>query len=130
MSDENIGKKIQDAEQIGTEKVGDKEIPILKPEVYVKIYCSNCNAEVDDERRLLAIVTTVVNLGPNQRPRMLPYVSLKCLKYLVMAENFNGSHTHTFHSDVFLYRLNVFLNLFLLLIIFRDICPPYQQGWQ
>ena len=51
MSDDNIGKKVQDAEQIGTEKVGDKEIPILKPEVYVKIYCSNCNAEVDDEEK-------------------------------------------------------------------------------
>ena len=33
MSDDNIGKKVQDAEQIGTEKVGDKEIPILKSSV-------------------------------------------------------------------------------------------------
>ena len=49
MSEDNIGKKVQDAEQIGTEKVGDKEIPILKPEVYVKIYCNNCGSEVDDE---------------------------------------------------------------------------------
>ena len=28
MSNENIGKKVQDAEQIGTEKVGDKESKI------------------------------------------------------------------------------------------------------
>ena len=56
MSDENIGKKVQDAEQIGTEKVGDKEIPILKPEVYVKIYCSNCaTLKLMMRRRLLAI---------------------------------------------------------------------------
>ena len=45
----SIGKKVQDAEQIGTEMVAGKEVPILKPEVYVKIYCKNCNAEVDEE---------------------------------------------------------------------------------
>jgi len=49
MSD--IGKKIQDAEVIGHETVGDKQVPILKPEVYVKIYCSNCKAEVDEEEK-------------------------------------------------------------------------------
>ena len=46
-----IGKKVQDAEVIGHETVGDKQIPILKPEVYVKIYCSNCKAEVDEEEK-------------------------------------------------------------------------------
>ena len=55
MSEENIGKKVQDAEQIGTEKGGDKEIPILKPEVYVKIYCNNCGNEVDDEEKATGI---------------------------------------------------------------------------
>ena len=55
MSDDNIGKKVQHAEQIGTEKVGDKEIPILKPEVYVKIYCTNCGNEVDDEEKATGI---------------------------------------------------------------------------
>jgi Zn finger protein HypA/HybF involved in hydrogenase expression len=45
----SIGKKVQDAEQIGTEIVDGKELPVLKPEVYVKIYCNNCNAEVDSE---------------------------------------------------------------------------------
>ncbi len=47
----SIGKKVQDAEQIGTEMVAGKEVPILKPEVYVKIYCSNCGSEVDDEEK-------------------------------------------------------------------------------
>ena len=45
----SIGKKVQDAEQIGTEIVDGKELPVLKPEVYVKIYCKNCSAEVDSE---------------------------------------------------------------------------------
>ena len=47
----SIGKKVQDAEQIGTEMVAGKEVPILKPEVYVKIYCNNCGNEVDDEEK-------------------------------------------------------------------------------
>ena len=47
----SIGKKVQDAEQIGTEIVDGKELPVLKPEVYVKIYCKNCNAEVDEEEQ-------------------------------------------------------------------------------
>ena len=47
----SIGKKVQDAEQIGTEMVAGKEVPVLKPEVYVKIYCKNCNAEVDKEEQ-------------------------------------------------------------------------------
>ena len=47
----SIGKKVQDAEQIGTEIVDGKELPVLKPEVYVKIYCKNCSAEVDSEEQ-------------------------------------------------------------------------------
>ena len=33
-----IGKKVQDAEQIGTEMVNGKEIPIIKPEVLSLIH--------------------------------------------------------------------------------------------
>ena len=51
----SIGKKVQDAEQIGTEMVAGKEVPILKPEVYVKIYCNNCGSEVDDEEKATGI---------------------------------------------------------------------------
>ena len=47
----SIGKKVQEAEQIGTEMVAGHEVPILKPEVYVKIYCKNCKAEVDEEEQ-------------------------------------------------------------------------------
>ena len=47
----SIGKKVQDAEQIGTEMVAGKEVHILKPEVCVKIYCNNCGSEVDDEEK-------------------------------------------------------------------------------
>ena len=47
----SIGKKVQDAEQIGTEMIAGKEVPILKPEVYIKIYCKNCNTEVDEEEQ-------------------------------------------------------------------------------
>ena len=54
-------------------------MPILKPEVYVKIYCNNCNAEVDEEEQATGNVTTVVILGLQLKPRMLPSVSLKCL---------------------------------------------------
>ena len=61
MSDDNIGKKVQDAEQIGTEKVGDKEIPILKPEVYVKIYCNNCGNEVDSEEEATGVCNNCGN---------------------------------------------------------------------
>ena len=50
----SIGKKVQDAEQIGTEIVDGKELPVLKPEVYVKIYCNNCGNEVDSEEEAKA----------------------------------------------------------------------------
>mgnify|MGYP003129501762 FL=1 len=46
-----IGKKVQDAEVVGHEIVDGNKVPILKPEVYVKIYCKNCNAEVDEEEQ-------------------------------------------------------------------------------
>ena len=46
-----IGKKVQDAEVVGHEIVDGNKVPILKPEVWEKIYCSNCKAEVDSEEQ-------------------------------------------------------------------------------
>ena len=46
-----IGKKVQDAEVVGHEIVDGNKVPILKPEVWEKIYCKNCNAEVDSEEQ-------------------------------------------------------------------------------
>ena len=44
-----IGKKVQDAEVVGHEVVDGNKVPILKPEVWEKIYCSSCGHEVDSE---------------------------------------------------------------------------------
>ena len=44
-----IGKKVQDAEVIGHEVVDGNKVPVLKPEVWEKVYCNNCNNEVDSE---------------------------------------------------------------------------------
>ena len=46
-----IGKKVQDAVVVGHEIVDGNKVPILKPEVWEKIYCSNCKAEVDSEEQ-------------------------------------------------------------------------------
>ena len=46
-----IGKKVQDAEVVGHEIVDGNKVPILKPEVWEKIYCSNCKSEVDSEEQ-------------------------------------------------------------------------------
>ena len=42
-----IGKKVQDAEVIGHEIVDGNKVPVLKPEVWEKVYCSNCSNEFD-----------------------------------------------------------------------------------
>ncbi len=57
----SIGKKVQDAEQIGTEIVDGKELPVLKPEVYVKIYCKNCGNEVDSEEEATGVCNNCGN---------------------------------------------------------------------
>ena len=46
-----IGKKVQEAEVVGHEIVDGNKVPILKPEVWEKIYCSNCKSEVDSEEQ-------------------------------------------------------------------------------
>ena len=42
-------KKIQDAKILGTQMVEGKEVPVIQPEVYQRIYCKNCGNEVDSE---------------------------------------------------------------------------------
>ena len=39
-------KKIQDSKVLGTQMIEGKEVPILQPEVYERIYCKNCGNEV------------------------------------------------------------------------------------
>ena len=48
----SIGKKVQDADQIGTEMIAGKEVPILKPEVYIKIYCKNYQTQNNESPHL------------------------------------------------------------------------------
>ena len=50
-----IGKKVQDSEVVGHEIVDGNKVPILKPEVWQKIYCNNCGNEVDDEEKATGI---------------------------------------------------------------------------
>ena len=42
-------KKIQDSEIIGYQTIEGKQVPMLKPEVHHRIYCKNCDNEVNSE---------------------------------------------------------------------------------
>lgn len=42
-------KKIQDSEIIGYQTIEGKQVPMLKPEVHHRIYCKNCDNEVDSD---------------------------------------------------------------------------------
>lgn len=42
-------KKIQDSEIIGYTTIEGKRVPMLKPEVHHRIYCKNCDNEVDSD---------------------------------------------------------------------------------
>ena len=44
-------KKIQEAKILGTQMVEGKEVPVIQPEVYQRIYCKNCDNEVDSEEQ-------------------------------------------------------------------------------
>ena len=45
-------KKIQDSKQIGEKVLKDGSIvPVIQPEVYERIYCKNCENEVDSEEQ-------------------------------------------------------------------------------
>ena len=42
-------KKIQESEIIGYQTIEGKQVPMLKPEVHHRIYCKNCDNEVDSD---------------------------------------------------------------------------------
>ena len=42
-------KKIQDSEIIGYQTIEGKQVPMLKPEVHHRVYCKNCENEVDSD---------------------------------------------------------------------------------
>ena len=45
-------KKVQEAKILGHTQIGDnKKVPIIQPEVYQRIYCKNCDNEVDSEEQ-------------------------------------------------------------------------------
>ena len=45
-------KKVQEAKILGHTQIGDnKKVPIIQPEVYQRIYCKNCENEVDSEEQ-------------------------------------------------------------------------------
>tara|TARA_B100001996_G_C18505206_1_gene533042 strand:- start:307 stop:552 length:246 start_codon:yes stop_codon:yes gene_type:complete len=46
-------KKVQEAKTLGTQVVNGKEIPMIQPEVYQRIYCKNCENEVDSEEQAI-----------------------------------------------------------------------------
>ena len=46
-------KKVQDAKTLGVQSVNGKEIPLIQPEVYQRIYCKNCGNEVDSEEQAI-----------------------------------------------------------------------------
>ena len=44
-------KKIQESKILGTQMIEGKEVPVIQPEVYQRIYCKNCDNEVDSEEQ-------------------------------------------------------------------------------
>ena len=48
-------KKVQDAKTLGVQSVNGKEIPLIQPEVYQRIYCKNCGNEVDSDEEATGV---------------------------------------------------------------------------
>ena len=48
-------KKVQDSKVIGTTWVEGVEVPVVQPEVYERIYCKNCDNEVDSDEQATGI---------------------------------------------------------------------------
>jgi len=44
-------KKIQESKILGHQIIEGKEVPVVQPEVYERIYCKNCGNEVDSEEQ-------------------------------------------------------------------------------
>ena len=97
----SIGKKVQDAEQIGTEMVAGKEVPVLKPEVYVKIYCKNCNAEVDKEEQATGNCNDCGN----------PWASTKAKDITIRVVKMPGTVSDT--GEELLFTSTIFTTMFL-----------------
>jgi Zn finger protein HypA/HybF involved in hydrogenase expression len=48
-------KKIQESEIIGYQTIEGKQVPVLKPEVHHRIYCKNCDNEVDSDEEATGV---------------------------------------------------------------------------
>jgi Zn finger protein HypA/HybF involved in hydrogenase expression len=48
-------KKIQDAKIIGHQQIEGKKVPVLQPEVHQRIYCKNCENEVDSDEEATGV---------------------------------------------------------------------------
>ncbi len=43
--------KIQESKVLGATMVEGKEVPVIQPEVHHRIYCKNCDNEVDSDEQ-------------------------------------------------------------------------------
>ena len=50
-------KKIQESKILGHQIIEGKEVPVVQPEVYERIYCKNCENEVDSEEQATGTCT-------------------------------------------------------------------------
>ena len=48
-------KKIQESKILGHQIIEGKEVPVVQPEVYERIYCKNCGNEVDSEEQATGV---------------------------------------------------------------------------
>jgi len=46
-------KKVQDSKILGYTTIEGKQVPIVRPEVHERIYCKNCENEVDSEEQAI-----------------------------------------------------------------------------
>jgi Zn finger protein HypA/HybF involved in hydrogenase expression len=44
-------RKVQESKILGYQTVAGKKVPVVQPEVYQRIYCKNCDNEVDSEEQ-------------------------------------------------------------------------------
>ncbi len=46
-------KKVQDSKQVVTQIIDGVSVPMIQPEIYQRIYCKNCEFEVDSEEQAI-----------------------------------------------------------------------------
>ena len=51
-------RKIQESKILGHQKIEGKEVPVVQPEVYERIYCKNCGNEVDSEEQATGVCSS------------------------------------------------------------------------